>query len=51
MQSQVWRVDGIAKSDVLLVDVGSFMITNCYIVFYTYQSDKSDRKEEYLLCY
>jgi hypothetical protein len=24
MQSQVWRVDGIAKSDVLLVDVGKF---------------------------
>jgi hypothetical protein len=24
MQSQVWRVDGIAKSNVLLVDVGKF---------------------------
>jgi hypothetical protein len=29
----------------------SFMITNCYIVFYTYQGDKSDRKEEYLLLF
>lgn len=51
VQSQVWRVDGNVKSDVPLVDVGKFYDNSCYIVLYTYQGDKSDRKEEYLLCY
>jgi hypothetical protein len=48
---QVWKVDGNVKSDVPLVDVGKFYDNSCYIVLYTYQGDKSDRKEEYLLCY
>ncbi len=51
MQAQVWRVDGIAKSNVPLVDVGKFYDNNWYIVHYTCQGDKCDRKEEYLLCY
>ncbi len=44
-------MDGIAKSDVPLVVVGKFYDNNYYIVLYTYQGDKCDHNEEYLLCY
>ncbi|CAM8963769.1 unnamed protein product [Rhodiola kirilowii] len=48
-KTEVWRINGSAKTPVLLEDIGKFYSGDCYIVLYTYHT--GDKKEEYYLCY
>ncbi|GER25867.1 villin 2 [Striga asiatica] len=48
-KTEVWRIDGSAKTPVSSEDIGKFYSGDCYIVLYTYHSH--ERKEDYYLCY
>ncbi|KAK6125209.1 hypothetical protein DH2020_041053 [Rehmannia glutinosa] len=47
-KTEVWRIDGSAKTPVPSEDIGKFYSGDCYIVLYTYHSH--ERKEDYYLC-
>ncbi|KAJ4971919.1 hypothetical protein NE237_005018 [Protea cynaroides] len=47
-KTEVWRINGSAKTPVPKEEVGKFYRGDCYIVLYTYHS--GDKKEEYFLC-
>jgi hypothetical protein len=47
--TQVWCVDGNAKTAVVKEDIGKFYSGDCYIILYTYHS--GDKREEYYLSY
>ncbi|KAL8095389.1 hypothetical protein AgCh_036745 [Apium graveolens] len=48
-KTEVWRINGSAKTPVPKEDVGKFYGGDCYIVLYTYHPQ--DKKEDYYLCY
>ncbi|KAL0404906.1 UNVERIFIED_CONTAM: Villin-2 [Sesamum radiatum] len=48
-KTEVWRINGSAKTPVPNEDIGKFYSGDCYIVLYTYHSH--ERKEDYYLCY
>ncbi|KAL3637230.1 Villin-3 [Castilleja foliolosa] len=48
-KTEVWRINGSAKTPVPSEDIGKFYCGDCYIVLYTYHSH--ERKEDYYLCY
>ncbi|CAA0837438.1 Villin-2 [Striga hermonthica] len=48
-KTEVWRIDGSAKTPVPNEDIGKFYSGDCYISLYTYHSH--ERKEDYYLCY
>ncbi|GFP92221.1 villin-3 [Phtheirospermum japonicum] len=48
-KTEVWRIDGSAKTPVPSQEIGKFYSGDCYIVLYTYHSH--ERKEDYYLCY
>ncbi|XP_023538892.1 villin-3-like isoform X2 [Cucurbita pepo subsp. pepo] len=45
---EVWRINGSAKTPLLVEDIGKFYSGDCYIILYTYHS--GERKEDYFLC-
>ncbi|KAK4412947.1 Villin-2 [Sesamum alatum] len=47
-KTEVWRINGSAKTPVPNEDIGKFYSGDCYIVLYTYHSH--ERKEDYYLC-
>ncbi|KAL6523255.1 Villin-3 [Orobanche gracilis] len=47
-KTEVWRVDGSAKTPVPFEDIGKFYSGDCYIVLYSYHSH--ERKDDYYLC-
>jgi hypothetical protein len=47
--TQVWCVDGNAKTAVPKEDIGKFYSGDCYIILYMYHS--GDKREEYYLTY
>ncbi|KAL6555396.1 Villin-3 [Orobanche gracilis] len=47
-KTEVWRVDGSAKTPVLFEDIGKFYSGDCYVVLYSYHSH--ERKDDYYLC-
>ncbi|KAJ4978165.1 hypothetical protein NE237_008945 [Protea cynaroides] len=47
-KTEVWRINGNAKTPVPKEEIGKFYSGDCYIVLYTYHS--GDKKEEYFLC-
>uniref|UniRef100_A0A7N0V1Y7 HP domain-containing protein n=1 Tax=Kalanchoe fedtschenkoi TaxID=63787 RepID=A0A7N0V1Y7_KALFE len=48
-KTEVWRINGSAKTPVLNEDIGKFYSGDCFIVLYTYHL--GDKREEYFLCY
>ncbi|KAK1366196.1 HP domain-containing protein [Heracleum sosnowskyi] len=48
-KTEVWRINGSAKTPVPKEDIGKFYGGDCYIVLYTYHPH--DRKDDYYLCY
>ncbi|WOH06479.1 hypothetical protein DCAR_0625907 [Daucus carota subsp. sativus] len=48
-KTEVWRINGSAKTPVPKEDIGKFYGGDCYIVLYTYHPH--DKKEDYYLCY
>ncbi|KAL3632481.1 Villin-3 [Castilleja foliolosa] len=48
-KTEVWRINGSAKTPLPSEDIGKFYSGDCYIVLYTYHSH--ERKEDYYLCY
>ncbi|XP_043690540.1 villin-2-like isoform X2 [Telopea speciosissima] len=47
-KTEVWRINGSAKTPVPKEEIGKFYSGDCYIVLYTYHS--GDKKEDYFLC-
>ncbi|KAL7097893.1 hypothetical protein ACP275_10G172100 [Erythranthe tilingii] len=47
-KTEVWCINGSAKTSVPKEDIGKFYSGDCYIVLYTYHSH--ERKEDYYLC-
>ncbi|TYH28335.1 hypothetical protein ES288_A02G135700v1 [Gossypium darwinii] len=47
-KTEVWFINGSAKTPLPKEDIGKFYSGDCYIVLYTYHS--GDRKEDYFLC-
>ncbi|XP_047959712.1 villin-3 isoform X1 [Salvia hispanica] len=47
-KTEVWRINGSAKTPVPTEDIGKFYSGDCYIVLYTYHSH--ERKDDYYLC-
>ncbi|KAG8371960.1 hypothetical protein BUALT_Bualt12G0017100 [Buddleja alternifolia] len=47
-KTEVWRINGSAKTPVANEDIGKFYSGDCYIVLYTYHSH--ERKDDYYLC-
>ncbi|KAK9075856.1 hypothetical protein SSX86_004185 [Deinandra increscens subsp. villosa] len=47
-KTEVWRINGSAKTPVPKEDIGKFYSGDCYIVLYTYHSN--EKKEDYYLC-
>ncbi|KAL2225959.1 UNVERIFIED_CONTAM: Villin-3 [Sesamum indicum] len=47
-KTEVWCINGSAKTPVPNEDIGKFYSGDCYIVLYTYHS--YERKEDYYLC-
>ncbi|XP_043692454.1 villin-2-like isoform X1 [Telopea speciosissima] len=47
-KTEVWHINGSAKTPVPKEEIGKFYSGDCYVVLYTYHS--GDKKEEYFLC-
>ncbi|XP_057783919.1 villin-3 [Salvia miltiorrhiza] len=48
VKTEVWRINGSAKTPVPSEDIGKFYSGDCYIVLHTYHSH--ERKDDYYLC-
>ncbi|XP_019425549.1 PREDICTED: villin-3-like [Lupinus angustifolius] len=47
-KTEVWQINGSAKTPLPKEDIGKFYSGDCYIVLYTYHS--GERKDDYYLC-